>query len=71
MLHAPDTRDVLNLRVLEYSPLRHLLIMERDGTPIVATTMTERNFTPGQTVGVSLPPRSLLYFRSDGRRIPA
>ncbi|MEX3764019.1 ABC transporter ATP-binding protein [Paraburkholderia phenoliruptrix] len=71
VLHAPDTRDVLNLRVLEYSPLRHLLIMERDGTPIVATTMTERNFTPGQTVGVSLPPRSLLYFRSDGRRIPA
>jgi multiple sugar transport system ATP-binding protein len=45
--------------------------MERDGTAIVATTMTERNFTPGQTVGVSLPPRSLLYFRSDGRRIPA
>ncbi|ADG20253.1 ABC transporter related protein [Paraburkholderia atlantica] len=71
VLHAPDTRDVINLRVLEYSPLRHLLIMERDGTAIVATTMTERNFTPGQTVGVSLPARSLLYFRSDGRRIPA
>ncbi|MGF6650420.1 multiple sugar transport system ATP-binding protein [Paraburkholderia youngii] len=71
VLHAPDTRDVINLRVLEYSPLRHLLIMERDGAAIVATTMTERNFTPGQTVGVSLPPGSLLYFRSDGRRIPA
>ncbi|MBB5510345.1 ABC transporter ATP-binding protein [Paraburkholderia atlantica] len=71
VLHAPDTRDVINLRVLEYSPLRHLLIMERDGTAIVATTMTERDFTPGQTVGVSLPARSLLYFRSDGRRIPA
>ena len=71
VLHGPDAHDVLNLRVLEYSPLRHLLILERDGTAIVATTMAERNFTPGQTVGVSLPPRSLLYFRSDGRRIPA
>jgi multiple sugar transport system ATP-binding protein len=71
VLHATGTRDVLNLRVLEYSPLRHLLILDRDGTAIVATTMTERNFAPGQTVGVSLPPRSLLYFCSDGRRIPA
>ncbi|BCF99223.1 ABC transporter ATP-binding protein [Paraburkholderia sp. PGU19] len=71
VLHGADTRDGLNLRVLEYSPLRHLLILDREGTAIVATTMTERNFTPGQTVGVSLPPRSLLYFRSDGRRIPA
>jgi len=71
VLHGTDARDALNLRVLEYSPLRHLLILDREGTAIVATTMTERNFTPGQTVGVSLPPRSLLYFRSDGRRIPA
>jgi multiple sugar transport system ATP-binding protein len=71
VLHAPDAHDVLNLRVLEYSPLRHLLILDREGTAIVATTMTERNFVPGQTVGASLPPRSLLYFRSDGRRIPA
>ncbi|GJH03963.1 ABC transporter ATP-binding protein [Paraburkholderia terrae] len=71
VLHGADARDALNLRVLEYSPLRHLLILDREGTAIVATTMTERNFTPGQTVGVSLPPRSLLYFRSDGRRIPA
>jgi multiple sugar transport system ATP-binding protein len=71
VLHGADARDALNLRVLEYSPLRHLLILDREGTAIVATTMTERNFTPGQTVGVSLPTRSLLYFRSDGRRIPA
>jgi multiple sugar transport system ATP-binding protein len=71
VLHAPDARDGISLRVLEYSPLRHLLILDREGIPIVATTMTERNFAPGQTVGASLPPRSLLYFRSDGRRIPA
>jgi multiple sugar transport system ATP-binding protein len=32
--------------------------------------MAERNFSPGQSVGVSLPARSLLYFRADGRRIP-
>jgi multiple sugar transport system ATP-binding protein len=55
--------------VLEYSPLRHLLILDRAGTAVVATTVVERNFTPGQSVGVSLPARSLLYFRADGRRI--
>jgi multiple sugar transport system ATP-binding protein len=37
---------------------------------VVATTVTERNFNAGQSVGVSLPARSLLYFRADGRRIP-
>jgi multiple sugar transport system ATP-binding protein len=70
VLHDSDARDVLNLKVLEYSPLRHLLILDRDGTAVVATTVAERNFRPGQSVGVSLPPRSLLYFRADGRRIP-
>jgi multiple sugar transport system ATP-binding protein len=70
---APGThhaRDALDLKVLEYSPLRHLLILDRAGTAVVATTMAERNFSPGQLVGVSLPARSLLYFRADGRRIP-
>jgi multiple sugar transport system ATP-binding protein len=70
VLHDSDARDVLNLKVLEYSPLRHLLILDRDGTTVVATTVAERNFRPGQSVGVSLPVRSLLYFRADGRRIP-
>jgi multiple sugar transport system ATP-binding protein len=70
VLRDSDARDVLNLKVLEYSPLRHLLILDRDGTAVVATTVAERNFRPGQSVGVSLPPRSLLYFRADGRRIP-
>jgi multiple sugar transport system ATP-binding protein len=70
VLHHPDARDVLRLKVLEYSPLRHLLILDHDGTTVVATTVAERNFSPGQSVGVSLPARSLLYFRADGRRIP-
>jgi multiple sugar transport system ATP-binding protein len=70
VLHDSDARDVLSLKVLEYSPLRHLLILDRDGTAVVATTVAERNFRPGQSVGVSLPVRSLLYFRADGRRIP-
>ncbi len=70
VLHEPDARDVLNLKVLEYSPLRHLLILDREGTAIVATTVAERNFRPGQSVGVWLPPRNLLYFHADGRRIP-
>ena len=78
VLHDGDTRDqrdvsgaqdALHLKVLEYSPLRHLLILDRAGTAVVATTVAERNFTPGQSVGVSLPARSLLYFRADGRRI--
>src|SRR6266702_6028711 len=43
VLHGAEARDALNLRVLEYSPLRHLLILDREGTAIVATTMTERN----------------------------
>jgi multiple sugar transport system ATP-binding protein len=67
---AHHPRDALDLKVLEYSPLRHLLILEHAGTAVVATTMVERNFSPGQSVGVSLPARSLLYFRADGRRIP-
>jgi multiple sugar transport system ATP-binding protein len=60
----------MDVKVLEYSPLRHLLILDRNGTAVVATTVTERNFNAGQSVGVSLPARSLLYFRADGRRIP-
>jgi multiple sugar transport system ATP-binding protein len=63
-------RNVMDVKVLEYSPLRHLLILDRNGTAVVATTVTERNFSAGQSVGVSLPVRSLLYFRADGRRIP-
>jgi multiple sugar transport system ATP-binding protein len=63
-------RNAMDVKVLEYSPLRHLLILDRNGTAVVATTVTERNFSAGQSVGVSLPPRSLLYFRADGRRIP-
>jgi multiple sugar transport system ATP-binding protein len=63
-------RNVMDVKVLEYSPLRHLLILDRNGTAVVATTVTERNFSAGQSVGVSLPARSLLYFRADGRRIP-
>ncbi|CDY76329.1 Dihydroxyacetone ABC transport system, ATP-binding protein [Caballeronia glathei] len=70
VLDAADRKSPLSLKVLEYSPLRHLLILDRDGTPVVATTSIERNFSPGQSVGVSLPARSLLYFRADGRRIP-
>jgi multiple sugar transport system ATP-binding protein len=76
VLHDPDVgdahgvQDALNLTVLEYSPLRHLLILDRAGTAVVVTTVAERNFSPGQSVGVSLPARSLLYFRADGRRIP-
>ncbi|KLU21275.1 ABC transporter ATP-binding protein [Caballeronia mineralivorans PML1(12)] len=62
--------NAMDVKVLEYSPLRHLLILDRNGTAVVATTVTERNFSAGQSVGVSLPPRSLLYFRADGRRIP-
>ncbi|CAB3802565.1 ABC transporter ATP-binding protein [Pararobbsia alpina] len=62
-------RDVMSLTVLEYSPLRHLLILDRDGTVVVATTTIERNFSPGQAVSVSLPVRSLLYFDRDGGRI--
>ena len=58
----PDRPSALNLKVLEYSPLRHLLILDRDGTAVVATTSIERNFSPGQSVGVSLPARSLLIF---------
>ncbi|MFM0219255.1 MULTISPECIES: ABC transporter ATP-binding protein [Paraburkholderia] len=68
--HARGAQDALDLTVLEYSPLRHLLILDRAGTAVVATTVTERSFSPGQQVGVSLPPRSLLYFHADGRRIP-
>src|SRR6201991_2549670 len=30
VLHGPDARDVISLRVLEYSPLRHLLILDRE-----------------------------------------
>ncbi len=71
VLHDAESRDALALRVLEYSPLRHLLILDRDGVEIVATTLAERHFYPGQSVRVSLPPRSLLYFSADGRRIPA
>jgi multiple sugar transport system ATP-binding protein len=63
-------RNAMDVKVLEYSPLRHLLILDRNGTAVVATTLTERNFSAGQSVGVSLPARSLLYFRADGRRIP-
>jgi multiple sugar transport system ATP-binding protein len=63
-------RNVMDVKVLEYSPLRHLLILDRHGTAVVATTVTERNFNAGQSIGVSLPARSLLYFRADGRRIP-
>jgi multiple sugar transport system ATP-binding protein len=63
-------RNAMDVKVLEYSPLRHLLILDRNGTAVVATTVTERNFSAGQSVGVSLPARSLLYFRADGRRIP-
>jgi multiple sugar transport system ATP-binding protein len=63
-------RNAMDVKVLEYSPLRHLLILDRNGTAVVATTVTERNFSAGQSVGVSLPSRSLLYFRADGRRIP-
>jgi multiple sugar transport system ATP-binding protein len=63
-------RNLMDVKVLEYSPLRHLLILDRNGTAVVATTVTERNFNAGQSVGVSLPARSLLYFRADGRRIP-
>jgi multiple sugar transport system ATP-binding protein len=70
VIHDGDPRDLLNLKVLEYSPLRHLLILDHEGTPVVATSVVERNFSPGQSVGVSLPARSLLYFRADGRRIP-
>ena len=70
VLHDSHARAALNLKVLEYSPLRHLLILDRDGTAVVATTVAERDFSPGQWVGVSLPTRSLLYFRADGRRIP-
>ncbi|MDN7181056.1 ABC transporter ATP-binding protein [Caballeronia sp. SEWSISQ10-4 2] len=62
-------RNAMDVKVLEYSPLRHLLILDRNGTAVVATTVTERNFSAGQSVGVSLPPRSLLYFRADGGRI--
>src|SRR6266702_2063889 len=41
-------RNAMDVKVLEYSPLRHLLILDREGTAIVATTMTERNFSAGQ-----------------------
>jgi multiple sugar transport system ATP-binding protein len=69
VLEAAGRQSALELKVLEYSPLRHLLILDRNGTPVVATTSMERNFSPGQTVGISLPAQSLLYFRADGRRI--
>lgn len=70
VVHEAHERHALDLKVLEYSPLRHLLILDHQGTTVVATSAGERNFSPGQSVGVSLPARSLLYFRSDGRRIP-
>jgi multiple sugar transport system ATP-binding protein len=59
----------LQLEVQEYSPLRHLLILNGGNTAVVAITTSDRMFVPGEKVGVVLPPQSLLFFSADGRRI--
>jgi multiple sugar transport system ATP-binding protein len=59
----------LQLEVQEYSPLRHLLILNGGSIAVVAVTTSDRMFTPGEKVAVGLPPQSLLFFSADGRRI--
>jgi multiple sugar transport system ATP-binding protein len=59
----------LQLEVQEYSPLRHLLILNGGSTAVVAITTSDRMFIPGEKVGVVLPPQCLLFFSADGRRI--
>jgi multiple sugar transport system ATP-binding protein len=59
----------LQLEVQEYSPLRHLLILNGGSTAVVAVTTSDRMFAAGEKVGVGLPPQSLLFFSADGRRI--
>jgi multiple sugar transport system ATP-binding protein len=61
----------LQLEVQEYSPLRHLLILNGGSVAIVAVTMSDRKFVPGEKVGVALPPQNLLFFSADGRRVRA
>jgi multiple sugar transport system ATP-binding protein len=67
----PAAPGSLELEVQEYSPLRRLLILNGGRTAIVAVTTSERNFVPGEKVGVSLPPQNLLFFSADGRRVRA
>ena len=67
----PSIPGGLQLEVQEYSPLRHLLILNGGSTTIVAVTTSERKFVSGEKVGVSLPPQSLLYFSAEGGRIRA
>jgi multiple sugar transport system ATP-binding protein len=59
----------LQLEVQEYSPLRHLLILNGGSVAVVAITTSDRMFVPGEKVGVVLPPQSLLFFSADGGRI--
>jgi multiple sugar transport system ATP-binding protein len=59
----------LQLEVQEYSPLRHLLILNGGSVAVVAVTTSDRMFAVGEKVNVGLPPQSLLFFSADGRRI--
>jgi multiple sugar transport system ATP-binding protein len=65
----PSEPRSLQLEVQEYSPLRHLLILNGGSVAVVAITTSDRMFVPGEKVGVVLPPQSLLFFSADGGRI--
>lgn len=59
----------LQLEVQEYSPLRHLLILNGGDVAVVAVTTSDRMFVPGEKLTVVLPAQRLLFFSADGRRI--
>jgi multiple sugar transport system ATP-binding protein len=69
LIGDPERSCTLHLEVQEYSPLRHLLILNGGSVELVAVTASERVYARGDRVGVSLPRQSLLFFSADGRRI--